>query len=253
MIRRIAWIVYRDGLEQRRAPGSLLAIWVTLLTVHGLTAAAAAGLAAVAASPEAIRDPEVDALLRWAPHRLVEAQAFLGLGQVLGLAGVQAGHAVLHDRQSGVLPHLLLAPIRRTELLFGKLLGATLHILLASRLTAAASAAVLATCAPTAAAGHGRLPPAAAWFAGWLAAEPACGLAVAAVAIAVSATARDARAAQQVVWFFLLFATVGVGLVFDAALSAGPAATLGLAGAALIAALATVAAGAQVLARDHAR
>lgn len=253
MMRRIGWIVHRELLEQWRAPGSWVAIGATLLAIHGLLAAAAAGLAAVGAAPDALPDPERALLLRWAAPRLVEAQAFLGLGQVLGIAGVQAGHAVLHDRQTGVLPHLLLAPVRRTELLVGKLLGAALPVLIASRLTAVVSAGVLAACPPTAAAGSDRLPPQAAWFAGWLAAEPACGLAVAAVAIAISATARDARASQQSVWFFLLFATVGVGFVFDAALTAGPTATLGLAGAALLAALATVAAGAQVLARDHAR
>ena len=40
------------------------------------------------------------------------------------IAAVLAGHSVLHDRQSGTLTFLLLAPVRRTELLLGKVLGA---------------------------------------------------------------------------------------------------------------------------------
>ena len=126
--------------------------------------------------------------------------------QLLSMTAVLAGHAGLHDRQVGTLPFLLLAPIRRVELLAGKVLGAMvlplgLYVLIGGL------ASIVAAQWPSVAAAVA-LPPDPTWLTGFLLTGPAWSLFIGTLCVLASSRARDVRTAQQVAWFIVFFAAL---------------------------------------------
>jgi ABC-type transport system involved in multi-copper enzyme maturation permease subunit len=172
--------------------------------------------------------------------------------QFLGFAAVLAGHSVLHDRQVQALPFLLLAPIRRYELLLGKVLGAVaIPLVLYAFISGGASA--LAASLPVAAPYADRLPTAPAWWVAFLLGGPAWAVFVCAVCAIVSSLARDVRTAQQGVWFVMFFATFACGWLLSSLLPRGVGVQLLVAGLGAVAGAVALAAGAQVISRDLSR
>lgn len=140
----------------------------------------------------------------------VQALDYLVLTQLLGMTAVIAGHAALHDRQCGTLPFLLLAPLRRVELLTGKVLGA-LSVPLAVYLVVGGAtlawAASFAVTAPVAS----MLPPSPGWLVAFLLGAPAWATCIGALCVAVSSLSQDVRTAQQAAWVLVFVATFVVG------------------------------------------
>ncbi len=252
---RPVWrIARREWMEQVRQPGALLAPILTFLVIDGVVAAVALllGQITATASPDDLlaRLGVQATVLTGAASLVVHTHAFLGFSQLIGLCAVNAGHAVLHDRQLGTLSFLLLAPLRRWEFLCGKLLGSTAIPLIAGSVLNLAGALVLATSAPTAAAGAGLLPTEPAWWVAWALGCPAWCLLVSAVATVVGALSRDVRSAQQAVWFVLLFSAVFASTLLTAQMAAGPWAELAVAGVGAGGTIVAIATGAAVLSRD---
>jgi ABC-type Na+ efflux pump permease subunit len=247
-------IAAREWREQWREPASVLAPIATFVVIDGLVAALAVSLGRVAAHPA--RDAILaqvglaPAVLDEAAHLAVQTHAFLGFTQLIGLCAVNAGQAILHDRQCGTLSFLLMAPVPRPAFLAGKLAGAIALPLAAGSLANLAGALALAASPPTAAAGAGALPGAAGWWIAWALGAPAWCAFVGAIATGIGAVSRDVRTAQQSVWLVLLFASIlGAGLL-TSQLDDGAVACLGVALAGAVGAALALAACASSLGRD---
>jgi hypothetical protein len=257
---RIALLARREATELARQPAMLGAI-TALFTAIVILLLAALGLLQVLSSIEpaaqdvaswldalgleGVRIPELTGLV-------LTTGAFLIFTQYLGISGVLAGHTILHDRQCGTLPFLLLAPITRAEILLGKVLGALVPPTLlygASQALVMGIAASLPVAKPHAAI----LPPSPGWLVSALLGGPAWAFGVAVLCAIVSALARDVRAAQQGVWLVMFFATTLAGYLLAGRLADGALVQLGvaLAGAALGAGAVYV--GARIISRDLGR
>jgi ABC-type Na+ efflux pump permease subunit len=154
---------------------------------------------------------------------VVGASTWLVFTQLLGIVAVMAGHAVLHDRQVGTLPFLLLAPVRRIELLTGKVLGVLLPPLVPYALvsgSAAAYASTLSVAQPHLA----LLPPSPAWMLAFLVGGP-----------------------------IMFFATFGCGYLLAGLMPDGAGVQAVVAGMGAVATLGALFAGSQVISRDLSR
>lgn len=258
MTRRILLIARREWLEQLRQPAMLTVITALFVAIALLV------LAALVLLDQVARDPaRTVELARWLPvdggeprevlqglvRGTVSLANWLIFTQFLGIVAVLAGHAVLHDHQSHTLPFLLLAPVRREELLLGKVLGALgLPFMLYVFVSGGASMAAAAL--PVTGALDDRLPPDPAWMIAFFVGGPLWGMVVASLCAIVSTMARDVRTAQQVVWFVMFFATFLCGYLLAVLLPEGPIVQLAVAGAALVATWAAITAGSQLISRD---
>jgi ABC-type Na+ efflux pump permease subunit len=163
---------------------------------------------------------------------VVHAVNFLVFTQFLGVSGVLAGHTVLHEREVHALPFLLLAPIRRTELVLGKVLGAL-------AIPGAVYAAVVVVLGlflhtlPITAPVSDLIPPSSGWLAGFALAGPLWAFVVCTLCSIASAIAPDVRTAQQLVWLVVTAITLTVCYALTVLVGAGawPELVLALAGA----------------------
>lgn len=260
-MRRILHIARREWLEQRRQP-AMLAIIATLdAVVAGLalasmlivqniasrpvmTARFHAALPTLGATPEDVIGNLVSTI--------VPITNWLIFTQFLGIAAVLAGHSVLHDRQVNTLPFLLLAPVRRLELLTGKVIGSIGMPFLLYVFFSGGACAILATL-PVAADFADVLPPSPAWLVAFFLGGPAWAAAIGAVCAVISTLSRDVRTAQQGVWLIVLIAQFACGLMLTVMLSEGAVVQLGVAAGGLFCALAVLWVGSQVISRDLAR
>ncbi len=255
----ILHIARREWRETARHP-ALLAVCGTLLTlIAGLTLFALLLLDLLTRDPAQLHtlagvlggEANATGFLDNATVATLTAFDFLIFSQYLGFVGVMAGHSLLHDRQVGTLPFLLLAPIRRRTLLAGKVLGAlgplTLLYLLVSGLGGLATLALPIT------ANHPSLGPASmGWWVALLASGPAWAAFVATTCAVVSSLARDVRLAQQGVWFVVFFVQLLVAFLITGALGS-VASQLVATALGLIATALALFAGSAVLSRDLGR
>jgi ABC-type Na+ efflux pump permease subunit len=234
---RILLVARREVLETLRQPWLL----VNLTSVLGVVSTAC--LALLTLTDWVLADPARGAdLTYWtdvagfrveAPGATLAASTVLLLqalvfNQLMSMTAVMAGHAGLHDRQCGTLPFLLLAPIRRGELLAGKVLG-SLAVPFAIYVVVGGSASVLAAAHPSAAPSAALLPPSPGWAVGFLGVAPLWALATGTVCTLVSAVAQDVRTAQQAAWAVVFLATFALSPLLVALVAGGPAALLPLA------------------------
>lgn len=258
MIVRILWVARRECVEIAREPATVLVLVVTWLLVGGATLAAGVAMEFVASSDaqlaafaDVVGDDRLDprALVDWLAGGVIRVWSFLLFSQLLGMAGVFAGHTVLHDRQLGTLPFLLLSPIRRGELLAGKVLGAVSPALLPYVVIGGGASLGLATL-QVSGPSMALLPGAPAWWVAFALGGPSWAVAVGAACAVVSSTTRDVRGAQQAVWLVVLVATTLTGGLLSWALPLGVGAQLVAASIALGAAGVCLWAGASLLGRD---
>lgn len=223
---RVRRIMAREVLEQRRQPVMLWTIGTLFLLVDAL------GLAATVLLDGLLEDPDMaTTLATFAGEGLLEqipglqdgvlvTTVFLGVSQYLGVCAVLAGHGMLHERQCGTLTFLLLAPVRRLELLVGKVAGAlalpTLLYLVTAGLTS-----VLISGSDAAARAPWFAFPHPSWILGIGLAGPSWTLACASACTLISAHTSDVRTAQQGVWLLVFFATVALGPLLTATLPSG--------------------------------
>jgi ABC-type transport system involved in multi-copper enzyme maturation permease subunit len=207
-------VARKELVEQRRQPVMLAVIASLFALVCGGAAAVVHVLDQLLADDDALQlltdaGLPTDGLEALAASTLA-LLAFLGFSQYLGIAAVLGGHGMLHERQSHTLVFLLLAPVRRWELLAGKVVGAMLWPTACYALCVGLATAVAATADVARSAPH-LTPRAGGWWVTFALATPLWALAVATLCTLLSALARDVRTAQQGVWFVVFFATLGIG------------------------------------------
>lgn len=240
-MRRVLAVARREWRDQLRQPWMLAAVGaVTLLTAGAVLALLALlghlesdparaelfarNLAFVGLSPEEVVGDTVS--------RALAVWAFLLLSQLMGTTAVLAGHSVLHDRECGALPFLLLAPLGPGELLLGKVLGslgAPALLTLGLGLPLGLGMALLGD-----AAASPFLPLHPSWWTGVVLGGLAWAGVVAALSATLSGLARDVRTAQQVAWLLVFLANLLVSGLLTLGLAGGWLVGLLLAGGGLM-------------------
>jgi ABC-type multidrug transport system ATPase subunit/ABC-type transport system involved in multi-copper enzyme maturation permease subunit len=215
-------IVRREILEQRRQPAMLAVIGLLFLLVTGLPIALLIGVEQMVADPQIaatlaeLSGVSAEAALQPLRDGLLQTAAFLAISQLFGVSAVLAGQSILHERQHATLPFLLLAPVRRAELLLGKIAGAFCWAI------AMYSVITILSFGGHATLRGGESPvDIGAWLVALAVGAPAWAFAVSAAGVCVSAAARDVRTAQQSVWFIVFLATLGPATWMTATLSWG--------------------------------
>ncbi|MCB9778440.1 MAG: ABC transporter permease [Alphaproteobacteria bacterium] len=257
-MRRVWLVVRRELLEHRRQPGMLVAMGLVQAAIVALVTALVGMLALIARDPKVLADFEANlaaagiAMVDPVPTVVENALAafdFLLVSQLLGMTAVLAAQALVHERQCGTLPFLLLAPLRRTELVLGKAIASALTpwlIVVGLGLPAALWMSTWSVVAPF----HWRLPPHPGWLVSFLLGGPLWAMALASVAAALSARVRDVRTAQQGAWMVVFVASIVIAGAIGGALVEDTAFQLFMAAVGLVATLLGVGACALVLGRD---
>ncbi|MBX2803936.1 MAG: ABC transporter permease subunit [Myxococcales bacterium] len=260
MIRRVWHIARREWLEQRRQPAMLTVIATLYTLVTFLSVLVLAALDWMVQMVQEFERPDTIVIAQMlqaveGPEEIVAIGestvtlfTFLMFTQFVGFGAVLSGHAVLHDRQCGTLTFLLLAPVRRSELLLGKVLGAISWATLLYLLVFACGAS-LASSFDVARAHPQWLPVSVGWWVTFALGALAWALFTGSVCTVISAFARDVRTAQQAVWFVVFFATLGSGALLVGALEAGLAMQLTIVALALCGAGSTLGVGSLIVGR----
>lgn len=188
---------------------------------------------------------EFDAALRLATSSLGSV-LFTNLPLFVALL---SGTSVLHDRERGTLPFLMLAPITRLQLVTGKLLGAMAIPLVLHFVLVGAGCLLLSRfelLSPFSA----KLGGSSAWWVAYLVGAPASAAFVGALGTIISARSNDIRSSMQFTSFFIGLLSLGMGAMLVDGISAGATAQVGYALACLVAAVITLAVGARLISTD---
>lgn len=251
----------REWLEQRREP----MMWGVMVALYGLVAAI---VVATALLLEAVRsDPETLKILVAAmpggggegsqvvgdlAGLVVSTYSFLLFSQLVGIAAVQAGQSLLHDRQCGTWAFLLLAPIGRLELLLGKVIGAVVPPWVGFLVVNLPACAILAALPATREAAA-VLPPSTGGLVAVGLGSLSWATFIGSVGAVVSSQVRDVRTAQQTVWFVVFFAVYVAGYLLGARMGDGALFQLGVAGLGALGTLGVLGLGTALLSRDVTR
>jgi len=253
-MRGVLRIARTEVLEHRRQPAMLFILafnYVLWTCLFGLLFLA---LEAVASQPETI------AMMRQQLEAFgVQLDTFLGLstsafGSLLFtnlplFVAIMSGYSVLHDKSSGTMPFLMLAPITRRQLLLGKLVGA-MAIPMLFHLFFVGVGCLLLGQLEVLAHFRDRLGGSPAWWVAYLLGGPASAAFVGALGTVISALSRDVRTSMQFTSFFIGLLSLGIGLTLVDGISAGVGLQLVYAAGCLVAAGLTLLVGARVISRD---
>ena len=257
---RIMHIAKREWLEQLRQPvmlGVITALYL-LLTVVVLTPLGVLQL--ISSSDQYMASLVItlgvgitpQAFIATTTNGILVAFNFLLFTQFLGIAAVMAGHAVLHDRQTGTLTFLLLSPVRRIELFAGKVLG-SMGPTFVLYLVVSGGTAMCLLLFPIARPFSDYLPTNPAWWVAFLLGGPAWGVFIATLCTIVSSFATDVRTSQQSVWFVMFFGQFMCGMLLTYGLPSGVLAQLAVAFVGMMAAAAAQFIGSLTFRRDLGR
>lgn len=134
---------------------------------------------------------------------------------MLVFVAMSSGYSVLNDRLQGTMPFLMLAPLSRYQLVFGKVLGVmwvpfVMHVVFVGGTSFAVSG--LEVVAPL----RGSFGHSAAWWVAFLLGAPAAGFLVGSLGTVISGLARDVRTSMQYTSFFIGILSLGFGhVLFD--------------------------------------
>lgn len=162
---------------------------------------------------------------------------------------ILSGTSVLHDRECGTLPFLMLAPVTRAQLLVGKLLGA-MAIPLAFHGVCLGASCLVFSQLPALAPWSYKFGGTAAWWVAFLIGAPASAAFVGALGTVISARSSDVRTSMQFTSFFIGLLSLGIGAVLVDGLTQGLLLQLAFAIGCLVAAIITLGIGARLLSRD---
>jgi ABC-type transport system involved in multi-copper enzyme maturation permease subunit len=162
---------------------------------------------------------------------------------------IMSGTSVLHDRECGAMPFLMLAPITRRQLLVGRLAGAMTIPLLLHLVFVGTSSLVLGRLGVLAPYAHkfGATP---AWWVAFLFGAPASAAFVGALGTVISARSSDVRTSMQYTSFFIGLLSLGLGFVLVDGITKGALVQGLFAVLAVVATGLTVLIGARLLSQD---
>jgi ABC-type transport system involved in multi-copper enzyme maturation permease subunit len=225
-MKRVLRIARTEVLEHLRQPWMIFilaanyVLWIFVFGVLFLVIDSAAGY------------PQIVALLKQQLNNSgVELDAFLNLAtsafeslcftNLPLYVAIMSGTSVLHDRECGTMPFLMLAPVTRRKLLMGKLAGAMAIPLAFHLLFVGSSSLLIGNLDSLAPFAHkfGRSP---AWWLAFLIGAPASAAFVGALGTVISALSKDVRTSMQYTSFFIGLLSLGIGFVLVDGISKGP-------------------------------
>jgi len=162
---------------------------------------------------------------------------------------IMSGTSVLHDRECGTMPFLMLAPVTRRTLLAGKLAGAMAIPLLLYLLFVGTSSLVLGRLDSLAPFAH-KLGASPAWWVAFLIGAPASAAFVGALGTVISALSKDVRTSMQYTSFFIGLLSLGIGFVLVDAIPKGVLLQVGFASGCVVATALTLLIGARLISTD---
>lgn len=162
---------------------------------------------------------------------------------------IMSGTSVLHDRECGTMPFLMLAPVTRLQLLLGKLAGAMVIPLVCHVVFVGISSLAIGQL-PSLAPYANKFGASPAWWVAFLIGAPASAAFVGALGTVISALSRDVRTSMQYTSFFIGLLSLGFGAVLVDGLTNGLALQVAFALACVIAAAITLTIGARLISRD---
>jgi ABC-type transport system involved in multi-copper enzyme maturation permease subunit len=162
---------------------------------------------------------------------------------------IMSGTSVLHDRECGTMPFLMLAPLTRRQLLVGKLVGAMAIPLAFHLLFVGTSSILLGRLGSLAPYAH-KFGASPAWWLAFLVGSPASAAFVGALGTVISALSRDMRTSMQYTSFFIGLLSLGIGFVLVDGISKGVGLQLVYAGGCVVASALTLLFGAWLISKD---
>ena len=243
-----------EVLEHRRQPWMLVILLANYAIFIAVFAAVFLTLDTLASTPDGLAllrrqtsavGVELDTVVRLATSTF---GSLLFTNLPLFVA-IMAGTSVLHDRECGTLPFLMLAPLTRRQLLVGKLVGA-MAIPLALHVVLVGAGSVLMGRIELLAPSAHKLGASPAWWIAFLVGAPASAAFVGALGTVISALSRDVRTAMQFTSFFIGLLSLGIGAVLVDGIDQGPTLQLVFAGACMLASALTLVVGAHLVSRD---
>jgi ABC-type transport system involved in multi-copper enzyme maturation permease subunit len=253
-MRRFLQIARTEVLEHRRQPWMLFilaanyAIWIGTFGAMFLLLDRMSGqpeMMALVKQQMASMGVAVEAMLQLATSTF----ASLMFTNLPLYVAIMSGTSVLHDRECGTMPFLMLAPVTRRQLLAGKLAGAMAIPLLFHLLFVGASSVVLSRLESLAPYAH-KFGAAPAWWIAYLVGAPASAAFVGSLGTVISALSRDFRTAMQYTSFFIGLLSLGIGFILVDGIPQGMALQIAYATGCVIAAALTLFIGAQVISQD---
>ncbi len=253
-MKRLLRIAHTEVLEHRRQPWMLFilaanyALWIVLFGGGFLL------LDQLAGNPETLgplkkqlggMGVEFDTALQLATSTF-GSMCFTNLPLFVA---IMSGTSVLHDRECGTMPFLMLAPVTRLQLLVGKLAGAMAIPLVFHLGFVGVSSLALGRLDSLAPYAH-KFGASPAWWLAFLVGAPASAAFVGALGTVISALSRDVRTSMQFTSFFIGLLSLGFGWVLVDGLTQGLELQLLFAGGCLVAAAATLFLGARLISRD---
>lgn len=162
---------------------------------------------------------------------------------------IMSGTSVLHDRESGTMPFLMLAPVTRRQLIAGKLLGAMAIPLACHLLIVGAGSLLVGQLGSLAPYAH-KLGGSPAWWVAFLVGAPASAAFVGALGTVISALSSDMRTSMQYTSFFIGLLSLGIGAALVDGIPKGVGLQVAFAAACLFATGLTLLVGAWLVSRD---
>jgi len=162
---------------------------------------------------------------------------------------IMSGLSVLHDRECGAMPFLMLAPITRRHLLVGKLAGAMTIPLVFHLLFVGTSSVLLGRLESLAPFAH-KLGASPAWWVAFLVGAPTSAAFVGALGTVISALSRDVRTSMQYTSFFIGLLSLGIGFVLVDGISKGVLFQVVYAGGCIVTTALTLLFGAWLISKD---
>ena len=162
---------------------------------------------------------------------------------------IMSGTSVLHDRECGTMPFLMLAPVTRRQLLVGKLAGAMTIPLAFHLLFVGTSSILLGRLESLAPYAH-KFGASPAWWLAFLVGAPASAAFVGALGTVISALSRDFRTSMQYTSFFIGLLSLGIGFVLVDGISKGVMLQAVYAGGCIVATALTLLVGARLISKD---
>ena len=253
-MKRFLRIAHTEVLEHRRQPWMLFilaanyGLWICLFGLLFM------GLDSASSDPE-LMAPFKQQLaglgIKFDGFLQLAASSFgsLSFTNLPLFVAIMSGTSVLHDRECGTMPYLMLAPVTRGQLLAGKLAGAMaiplgFHLVFVG--TSSLVLGQLDLLAPFAAK-FGASP---AWWVAFLIGAPASAAFVGALGTVISALSKDVRTSMQYTSFFISLLSLGISFVLVEGISQGVALQLAFAGGCAVATVLTLLLGARLISQD---
>lgn len=162
---------------------------------------------------------------------------------------IMSGYSVLHDREKGTLPFLMLAPLSRYQLLLGKLLGG-MAIPFALHVVFVGAASFVAGSMKVMAPFSDLFGGSAGWWIAFLIGAPASGAFVGSLGTVISGLSRDVRTSMQYTSFFIGVLSLVFGFVLFDGISSGAALQIAFAVGCVLGALGILLVGSRIISRD---